>query len=246
MYGYHGSIADPNYAAGIDGQAMEFFGDGKYLEILGSTDDFNNYHLGMTVSAWVNSTRTNWNAIAAKQNRDGDVWTGWVLVTQQQGVPQLDIRGIGGPVASTSVTDGQWHLVTATFDGSTARLYVDGELETDSDLSGIVETDNPVATGLPLTDRPVTIGAEDINGGTPLTGLIDDVQIYNYAIPYTDVVDMYNGFVDPDINPCIDDIYAVKADISGPDGEPDCRVDLNDFAEMAAGWLSCGLYPICP
>ena len=200
----------------------------------------------MTVSAWVKTTRTNWNGIAAKQNRDGDPWTGWVLVTQWQGIPQIDIRGLGGPTADTSVADGQWHLVTTTFDGSIARIYVDGILEGETDLSGIVETDNPVAAGLPLTDSPVTIGAEDINGGTSFTGLIDDVQIFNYALEYTDAVDMYNALVDPDINPCINDIYAVKADISGPDGEPDCRVDLYDLVELAAGWTSCGLYPVCP
>ena len=246
VYGYHGTMADPNYAAGIDADAMEFFGNGEFIEITGSTDDFNNYHLGMTVSAWVNSGNTNWNSIAAKQNRDGDVWTGWVLVTQWQGIPQLDIRGLGGPVAETVVTDDQWHLVTATFDGGITRLYVDGMLEGETDLSGSVENDNPVATDIPLTDRPVTIGAEDINGGTSFSGLIDDVQMYNYAIPHTQVVDMYNDFIDPDINPCIADIYAAAADISGPEGEPDCRIDIHDFAEMAAGWLGCGLYPICP
>jgi hypothetical protein len=32
-------------------------------------------------------------------------------------------------------------------------------------------------------------------------------------------------------------------DFSGPDGEPDCRVDLFDFAEMANAWMECNLIP---
>lgn len=32
-------------------------------------------------------------------------------------------------------------------------------------------------------------------------------------------------------------------DFSGPAGEPDCKVDLFDFAEFAAAWLECSLIP---
>ncbi len=34
-------------------------------------------------------------------------------------------------------------------------------------------------------------------------------------------------------------------DLSGPAGEPDCLVDLYDYAFFAAGWLDCNLYPDC-
>ena len=32
---------------------------------------------------------------------------------------------------------------------------------------------------------------------------------------------------------------AMKADLSGPAGVPDCVIDLYDFAVMASGWLDC-------
>jgi hypothetical protein len=34
-----------------------------------------------------------------------------------------------------------------------------------------------------------------------------------------------------------------ELDISGPDGQPDCRVDFYDFAEFAESWLECTLIP---
>lgn len=32
-------------------------------------------------------------------------------------------------------------------------------------------------------------------------------------------------------------------DFSGPNGEPDCRVDFYDFVELASAWLECSLIP---
>lgn len=43
---------------------------------------------------------------------------------------------------------------------------------------------------------------------------------------------------------CYQDNYPTS-DVTGPDGEPDCKVDLHDFAFFAAGWLECNLYPEC-
>ena len=45
------------------------------------------------------------------------------------------------------------------------------------------------------------------------------------------------------ISPTCADVIAegllLVGDISGPDGTPDCRVDLIDFAVMALDWLAC-------
>lgn len=32
-------------------------------------------------------------------------------------------------------------------------------------------------------------------------------------------------------------------DLTGPEGQPDCKVDFYDFAELAAHWLECNLIP---
>ena len=54
------------------------------------------------------------------------------------------------------------------------------------------------------------------------------------------MLDLYNELTDPDKILCLLD-YDNIADVNG-----DCKVDLSDIADVAAGWLTCGLYPVCP
>ena len=246
---FAGAYSDPNTANdppdeiynsvdALDGESFVLENDELHVQVTGSENAFNNYHLGLTVSAWVKTTVPAWTGIVSKQYRvDPDPYLGWVFGTDWLGRPYLSIRGVDTtPGEVSSVSDGLWHLITGTYDGSVIRMYVDGELEGETAASELTAE---------LNDQPVLIGAETVAGATAFAGLVDEVQIYNYAKNANSVLDIYNGIVEPDKILCIDP-YAVGADISGPDGEPDCKVDMYDFAELAAGWLSCGLYPDCP
>jgi len=66
---------------------------------------------------------------------------------------------------------------------------------------------------------------DEVQGGTTYTG---DEWSFSTVTPICDPVPV--------------------ADISGPTGTPDCIVDLFDFAELAASWLTCNLVPVeaCP
>ena len=66
--------------------------------------------------------------------------------------------------------------------------------------------------------------------------LLDDVRIYNYALPATDIAQLYY------------DATGTPACVSKPAGDidDDCDVDLNDLAQLSADWLDCGLFPVCP
>jgi len=251
--GYHGIMIDPNTnpwntnipapdydPCGINGQAMEFFGeddDDEMMEITGDPNDFNNYHLGLTASAWYKSTDPNtWKIIVGKQDRVQ--WAGWTLNVSPDGNPQL--ATFAGPYATASATvdDGGWHLITGTYDGSVVKIYVDGGLDTESAPSTFV---------LPANTAPVIIGGQntalDTEDVYSWKGLADDVQIYNYALSPEDVVILYNNFIEPDKNFCLD---RPASDISGPTGVPDCKVDLYDSAAAVSEWLKCDLHPDCP
>ena len=235
--GWTGSIADPNFNGdSIEGTASyEFFGDGRVIEITGSEDPFNFYHLGLTVSAWVKSSNTGWTGVVSKQTRDGGDWLGWVLGTNGDSQAYIDIRGAGSATGSTAVLDGQWHLITATYDLATQQLkiYIDGELENTAD--SVVYTRD-------MTGEPVVIGAENVAGDTSYTGLVDDAQIDTYALSDKEVLDLYNALIEPDKVLCLNAINEA-ADIVD-----DCKINLLDVAELASGWLGCGLYPVtaCP
>ncbi len=86
--------------------------------------------------------------------------------------------GVGAPdqtiQSTTSVNDGNWHMVTAVRSTSTSTIsvYVDGVLE-----NSLITADNG-----PLTASPdITIGGDIVNN-LYFPGLVDDVRIYNSAL----------------------------------------------------------------
>ena len=240
-YGWNGTYTTAPVVydgAGKDGSALSLLNEPNHVQISGSEDAFNFFHLGLTVNCWIKTDKI-WSGLVCKQDRTGyDPYNGFIFEINGSGQVNLGYRGVGGPVGSTAVNDGQWHMVTGTFDGDTGEMviYVDGE----EDAVGTYP--NAVVR---QADNPLVIGAEEVAGTTVLEGLIDDVRVYTYAKTDTEVLDLYNELTDPDKILCLLD-YMSSADISGPTGEPDCKVDLNDFAEIASGWLTCGLYPTCP
>ena len=72
--------------------------------------------------------------------------------------------------SATDIEVGQWYHVVAVAEGSTARLYIDGQL----DAMGS-------RTGTPVTSAdPVTIGHAGFH--TFLNGALDDVRVYRRAL----------------------------------------------------------------
>jgi hypothetical protein len=82
------------------------------------------------------------------------------------------------------------------------------------------------------------IGAQN-NGGVPeaflTNAMLDELQIYNYALSDEEIADIYNGVSARGL--CAAE-YMSQFDFTG-----DCIVGLADFAEFAAAWLSCGVMP---
>jgi hypothetical protein len=93
----------------------------------------------------------------------------WTVKTTV-GVKDIDSR--------TRVSSGVYHHVAATFNGEDVELYVDGELETFSTWAGKLLT--------PAID--LTVGQmlpSDANYN--FAGVIDDIEIYKYALTYQQV-----------------------------------------------------------
>lgn len=171
------------------------------------------------------------------QNPSGDTEDLWMKSSTEEN----DIT-----VAQGIRTDDQWHQICAVFDGTVGRVYADGVR---------------VAEGPWLMPQNTTallnIGSS-LDSSEPLVAAMDDLRIYNYPMTDTEVADVYYAVSTKGV--CILD-FTSAFDLTGPDGRPDCRVDLLDFAivaqhwldmyntpdlsELAADWLSCKLYPTC-
>jgi len=89
--------------------------------------------------------------------------------------------------SATAITnDGEWHLVVATFDGSTRHLYIDGNLQSGSG-SG-----QPVAA----TNRDLYFGTYAIGPGRnwfSFDGDLDDLAMWDTALTQDDVDWLWNN-----------------------------------------------------
>jgi hypothetical protein len=237
---HSGTDTEPSYEdIGKDGSAYDFLGTGNIVTINDSAEYFNFYNLGQTVSGWVKSDTETWDGVISKHYRvEGETWTGWVIDVSG-GWTHLTVRGSHGDLWGSDddgwMFDDGWHLVTAVMDPetNTSRIYVDGKFRDESDAY--------VLGDAMLNDEPVAFGAETALGDIPYTGQLDDVRIWNYALDDVAVALLYTDF-NPGSEICVE--YPEK-DVTGPDGVPDCKVDLYDFAEWASSWMECNIVPTC-
>ena len=80
------------------------------------------------------------------------------------------------PDAGQGVWNGQWHNVVGTYDGSSVRLYLDGQLVG----SGTPDTAS-IAYGLP-TSNDLLIGDYGGCSGLDFSGSIDEVKVFDRAL----------------------------------------------------------------
>jgi hypothetical protein len=82
-----------------------------------------------------------------------------------------------------SLVIGKWYMGTMTFDGTTARLYLNGV------ITGDTTTGGPVTLN---SSQPLQIGTRGI-GANWYNGNISQVQIYNRALTAQEVEQNYNA-----------------------------------------------------
>ncbi|MFB9964331.1 LamG-like jellyroll fold domain-containing protein [Sinosporangium siamense] len=167
-----GTAVDATWdSAGKFGQALSFNGSTSVVNVA----DAPSLRLttALTLSAWVKpTTLTDWRTVVAKQlsssngasyvlyGSNGTGPSGWF----QSGGQSSQISG-PEPLAVDT-----WSHVAVTYDGTTARLYVNGEQFAEVPLSGDLDDDGGA----------VQIGSNSV-WGEFFSGLIDEVRIYNIA-----------------------------------------------------------------
>jgi hypothetical protein len=87
----------------------------------------------------------------------------------------------------SSYNDGLWHYAFLSYDGSTLRLYVDGQQVAFKSTSGAV----PDNTGT----ESLRVGANSLKLNGYFTGSIEGVRVWNRATSSTEVADQYNDGV---------------------------------------------------
>ncbi len=102
---------------------------------------------------------------------DGTNW----LSTDTEGHLMTELKGGRGAcdlISDVVITDGEWHRVGFTWDGTYRILYV-------NDVIATIDTQN----ALPISEGGLYIGAgKGLDSGTFFSGLLDDVRIYDRVI----------------------------------------------------------------
>jgi len=162
--------------SGRYGGALSFNGTNASVD-LGALGTF--YRAGFTMEAWVQKQTATKNDVAVLGTWTGSesggpmIWVDHIAthyqLTFNQGLSNYLDSG-QNPVGGT------WQYLSVTFDGTTARFYING-----------TEVANRAVTVSAGSSNSWRIGAY---GGTPggfFDGLIDEVRIYNRALSPTDV-----------------------------------------------------------
>jgi hypothetical protein len=165
----------------------------------------------------------------------------YIEIRQDNGNIQIGSPHFGsGDLIGTNLAVGQWtHVAVSAGYSSGVIIYIDGV---------------PVASRVPARDipfevLPVYVGSLGRTAAgilnNPFNGVFDDVRIFNTAFDRYEIVDLYYGILEKPLclNPNNVDL---KFDVAGGGingDEPDCRVNLLDFAEFTEAWMNCGYYP---
>ena len=181
--GNTGTLANATWtASGKFGSALTFNGTSSQVNIPDNTTlDLTN---GMTLSAWVypTSAASGWRTVILKENTSDLVYS--LYGSSDISFPQ-GMRVAGGLTKSASGTvappPNTWTYLAVTYDGANLRMYVNGAL-----TSTVAATGNMANSTLPLR-----IGGNAI-WGEYFTGRIDEVRIFNRALPAAEVTTMMN------------------------------------------------------
>ncbi|MCK4294226.1 MAG: LamG domain-containing protein, partial [Planctomycetes bacterium] len=165
-------------------------------------------------------------------------WTNVFGFTGPSGAAgHFDIEVVGGTATTTSGyyglhrygtendifdVDLEWHHLAATYDGTTAAWYGDGQLI------------GSVAVAINTPDN-VHVGKRDDNSNF-FSGLVDDVRIYSYALSHNEIVSLYGD--DPLYIP-----LTSAANISDNEPVNEKKVNFLDYAMLMQRWLDEDLFP---
>jgi hypothetical protein len=143
-----------------------------------------------TFVAWIKTStyhNPNPGAIVSKPRAAGSSASGLSLRVHSSPANLAQLALHNGSVYTTgqtgvSPTDGNWHLLVGTANGTQTKIYIDGVLS---------DSDSLTANGITST-QPLAIGCDNgVSGGSYFfQGVIDDVRIYNRALSETEIQEL--------------------------------------------------------
>jgi len=189
--GHHGTLTgDPNFpVAYVDGPA----GFGQAALFDGADDGHQYVDLGtfnpsaatdqLSIALWVkwDGPSGSWQGLIGKRQA-GD-WDREIMMWYfelERDTWDIGFHREGSGIATGQILEvGLWTHVAVTFDGTTAKVYVDGVVVGEGSFSFGNDT-----------EAPMEIGAAAENGGNPFNGTLDEVRIYDIVLSEAEILQL--------------------------------------------------------
>lgn len=187
-YQNDGSISGASWTSGKYGGGLSFDGINDGVDVPDSLSL--SIKESVTISFWMNFTDIPSIKYPILKKRDAGTDSYQIEMINTGKMRFLVDTGSAGMIDTTTVlNDGDWHFVTATWDQSIMKIYVDGKLDA-----------TPVTKTGKMVDTPdkMTIGyGRRVQGGNSYwdyyDGLIDDLRISNIARSAKEIKDAYEN-----------------------------------------------------
>ena len=205
--GQNGTISGAAWsAAGKYGNALSFDG----VDDLVSVADSNLLDLttGMTIEGWLRPTTagTAFRTFVIKEDGSSHVYRIYANTSAQAPRAQAAIAGgVRTATGTTALPVNVWSHVAATYDGTTLRLWVNG-----NEVAAVVK-----APSIATSTGAFRIGGRGVSPGEFFAGLVDDVRVYNVALTQAQIQTDMNTPVAPDTSPPVVSSVAPAAGATG-------------------------------
>jgi len=172
----------------------------------------------ITMAMWIKTANSNYSQLFGRRYE-------WRMYLQD-GKPAFGVSNANGTVILSGtkiVTDGLWHHVAATYNGTTGQtaVYVDGLLDASTQVSpavGIISSLRTAIAGIASSTTAVT-GVYD--------GYMDDLRTYDEILSDAQIQQLFEFTSEPF---CLNNL---AMDFSG-----NCAVNFADLLTFAGKWVS--------
>lgn len=189
---HHGTINGAQWVDGKFGGALSFDGQDDFVDC--GNSELLRISAG-SMAAWISINVNDDSGLSAVTlpYDDGDAWDGpWrsLGLGSWRGSLRywMAIDGNNAEMQPGDINTDQWYHLVATFDGTSRKAYLDGELKFEAETPGTIIYGDPKPS-LVIGDRNVNRAAS----GERMNGLVDDVAVFNVALSDSDVSDIMNN-----------------------------------------------------
>jgi len=173
------AVGTPVFVSGVEGMALEFNGDGSQYVDLGTYDpSADTGQLSVSLWAQWQGLTTFYQGLIGKR----DTWSAtdmmWQIeANQTNGTLSFARNGSNFADGDPVLPEGEWAHVGVAFDGSTARLFMNGS-----------ETGSGAFSFASDTESALVLGACQALGGNPFNGALDEIGLYNRALSASEML----------------------------------------------------------